>query len=89
MTETEHYPMQDEMSCGNSPVVCGAKTRTGTACKNLPMTGKKRCRMHGGASRSGKDHWNFKHGYWTKEEKQLRTQTMRMMRSYMNDLLAF
>ena len=29
---------------------CGAKTRSGRACKNHPVRGKKRCRMHGGAS---------------------------------------
>ena len=29
---------------------CGAKTRTGSPCKNHPVSGRKRCRMHGGAS---------------------------------------
>ena len=29
---------------------CGAKCRTGMPCKNLPVRGKKRCRMHGGMS---------------------------------------
>lgn len=80
MTETEHYPMQDEMSSFNALIACGAKTRSGTACRNIPMAGKKRCRMHGGASLSGKNHWNYKHGYWSKEEKQQRTQMMRFMK---------
>lgn len=29
---------------------CGAKTRAGTPCKQYPMHGKKRCRLHGGKS---------------------------------------
>lgn len=30
--------------------ICGAKTRSGAPCRNLAMRGKRRCRMHGGAS---------------------------------------
>jgi len=30
--------------------LCGAKTRDGDPCRNAPMTGQLRCRMHGGAS---------------------------------------
>jgi hypothetical protein len=29
---------------------CGAKTRAGTPCKHAPMEGKRRCKLHGGAS---------------------------------------
>nr|WP_073257124.1 HGGxSTG domain-containing protein [Shimia gijangensis] len=32
---------------------CGAKTRTGAACQSPAVSGKKRCRMHGGAKGSG------------------------------------
>lgn len=32
---------------------CGAKTRKGTPCTNVPVEGAKRCRMHGGGPRSG------------------------------------
>ena len=32
---------------------CGALTRSGNACENPAVTGKKRCRMHGGAAGSG------------------------------------
>ena len=38
--------------CHNSSVAfdtCGAKTRSGAPCRNLPMKNG-RCRMHGGAS---------------------------------------
>jgi len=49
---------------------CGAKTRSGKPCKNAPVTGKKRCRMHGGAAGSGAPKGNknaLKHGFWTAE----------------------
>ena len=32
---------------------CGAKTRSGNACRSPAVRGKKRCRMHGGALGSG------------------------------------
>jgi len=32
---------------------CGAKTRSGRPCLGLVVRGKRRCRMHGGAARSG------------------------------------
>jgi hypothetical protein len=32
---------------------CGARTRSGAPCKSAPVTGRRRCRMHGGADGSG------------------------------------
>ena len=32
---------------------CGAKTWSGAPCKSVPVTGRRRCRMHGGADGSG------------------------------------
>ena len=32
---------------------CGARTRSGGSCRNLPVGGRRRCRMHGGAHGSG------------------------------------
>ena len=32
---------------------CGAKTRSGDACRSPAVHGRKRCRMHGGAQGSG------------------------------------
>lgn len=46
---------------------CGAKTRSGLPCKNHPIEGKARCKLHGGLSLSGKRHWNWKHGNCTNE----------------------
>lgn len=41
---------------------CGAKTRSGTPCKRPPITGRTRCRLHGGATAFGMAHYNWKHG---------------------------
>jgi hypothetical protein len=49
---------------------CGARTRRGAACRAPAVSGKTRCRMHGGAKGSGapKDNKNaLKHGTYTKE----------------------
>ena len=50
---------------------CGAKTRSGAPCKSAPVTGRRRCRMHGGApgsgAPSGSRNGNYKHGRYTEE----------------------
>jgi len=51
---------------------CGAKTRQGTPCQAPAVTGKARCRMHGGAKGSGAPMGNenaLKHGLYTAESK--------------------
>jgi hypothetical protein len=48
---------------------CGAKTRQGTPCRAPAVAGKKRCRMHGGATGSGAPSNNqnaLKHGLYTR-----------------------
>src|SRR5258707_6581584 len=54
-----------------SQAACGAKTRSGAPCKSAPVTGRRRCRMHGGADGSGAPtggrHGNYKHGRYTAE----------------------
>ncbi len=45
---------------------CNAKTRSNTLCKRFPVASKTRCRLHGGLSLSGENHWNYKHGNCTK-----------------------
>jgi hypothetical protein len=48
---------------------CGAKTRSGRACRAPAMRGKRRCRMHGGAKKSGAPRGNrnaSKHGLFTR-----------------------
>jgi glucans biosynthesis protein len=49
---------------------CGAKTRHGTPCCAPAVSGKKRCRMHGGAAGSGapsNNHNALKHGLYTRQ----------------------
>ncbi|WP_244607694.1 MULTISPECIES: HGGxSTG domain-containing protein [Bradyrhizobium] len=49
---------------------CGARTRHGTACRAPAMQGKARCRMHGGARRSGAPKGNrnaLRHGMFTED----------------------
>ena len=51
---------------------CGAKTRRGTPCQAPAVSGKTRCRMHGGARGSGAPRGNrnaLKHGRYTAESK--------------------
>ena len=43
----EHNPMEEPTA---KPRRCGAKTRSGTPCAKYAVTGKRRCRLHGGAS---------------------------------------
>ena len=45
---------------------CNAKTRSGSPCKRSPTLFKTRCKLHGGLSPSGENHWNYKHGRCTK-----------------------
>jgi uncharacterized protein YjcR len=49
---------------------CGAKTRSGKPCMSPAVSGKTRCRMHGGAAGSGAPRGNknaVKHGRYTRE----------------------
>ncbi|CAN7259998.1 HGGxSTG domain-containing protein [Bradyrhizobium sp. LjRoot220] len=48
---------------------CGANTRAGGSCRAPALRGKRRCRMHGGAPKSGAPRRNRnarKHGQFTK-----------------------
>jgi hypothetical protein len=49
----------------------GARTRSGTPCRSPAVTGRRRCRMHGGAAGSGGPkgprNGNYKHGRYTAE----------------------
>jgi hypothetical protein len=48
-------------------MLCGAKLRGRDAhCQKHGMLNG-RCRLHGGLSPKGRDHWNFQHGHCTKE----------------------
>jgi hypothetical protein len=69
MTDNPMRPT--DTSAVSQPGRCGAKTRSGAPCKSAPVTGRRRCRMHGGAegsgAPSGSRNGNFKHGRYTAE----------------------
>ena len=67
---------------------CGAKTRTGHACRQAAVRGRRRCRMHGGAKGSGgpagERNGNFRRGLHTREAKTIR----RVMREKVREIKA-
>ena len=63
---------------------CGAKTRQGTACQAPAVSGKARCRMHGGAKGSGAPLGNrnaLRHGGYTREERAFRKHIRELLTS--------
>jgi len=62
---------------------CGAKTRSGKSCMSPAVSGKRRCRMHGGAPGSGAPRGNknaLKHGRYTREVIEERRQLRALLR---------
>ncbi len=62
---------------------CGARTRKGTPCQSPAVSGKARCRMHGGARGSGAPIGNtnaLKHGMYTKSALEERRALRRLIR---------
>lgn len=62
---------------------CGAKTRKATLCQAPAVSGKARCRMHGGAKGSGAPLENrnaFKHGDYTHETQEFQKHIRELMR---------
>ena len=63
---------------------CGAKTRSGKPCMSPAVSGKKRCRMHGGAPGSGAPQGNknaLKIGLFTREAIAERRKLRELIRS--------
>lgn len=68
---------------------CGARTRSGKPCASPAVSGKKRCRMHGGAYGSGAPRGNknaLKHGLYTREAIAQRRQLRELIRQSRNTL---
>lgn len=63
--ENERYPIPR--------IFCGAHTRIGGVCRQ-PAMKNGRCRLHGGESKSGKEHGRYRHGMRTKEMMEHRRQ---------------
>ena len=62
---------------------CGARTRTGRACRSPTVSDKQRCRMHGGAKGSGAPAGNrnaLKHGRYSSEILELRRRLAELVR---------
>jgi len=82
MVNSEFEPMHDAQAQVLEHM-CGAKTRSGGSCKNHPVTGKKRCRMHGGAKGSGGQQGNrnaMTHGLFTREARRHRLDIQELLR---------
>ena len=63
---------------------CGARTRNGTPCQAPAVSGKNRCRMHGGASGSGAPVGNqnaLKHGLYTAEARAFDAYIRRLLKT--------
>ena len=62
---------------------CGAKTRSGKPCLSPAVSGKARCRMHGGAAGSGAPRGNqnaLKYGQHTRDAVEERRQLREFLR---------
>ena len=85
-----HHPMNDP---AQTPIRCGAKTRSGAPCAKFPVEGKRRCGLHGGlstgpktpAGRAAISAANTKHGRYenwrqkSAEERHYQGEIKRMM----------
>ena len=63
---------------------CGARTRTGSTCRSPAVSGKQRCRMHGGARGSGAPAGNrnaLKHGRYSHEAIEFRRAMRALVRA--------
>ena len=79
---------RDLISMHQSPR-CAAKNRNGSSCKSPAVTGKPRCRMHGGAFGSGAPRGNknaIKNGYYTTDAKAYRKHLNAAMLQMRRDL---
>jgi len=71
---------------------CGAKTRTGTPCRSPAVSGKLRCRMHGGAAGSGAPRGNrnaYKNGRFNGEairDRRMLRELLRQSRALMHGI---
>jgi hypothetical protein len=62
-------------------VICNAKLRNKNVhCQKHALVGRNRCSLHGGLSPKGQDHWNWQHGWCTKESRQRSVETTDRLR---------
>ena len=61
-------PLLGKRADGFSHRQCTAHQKhTGERCKSYACRGKQVCRMHGGKSKRGREHWNYKNGLHSKD----------------------
>ncbi len=76
---------QRRVSSMNAAPRCLARTRRGSSCQCPATKGKSRCRIHGGARRSGAPkgdvNRSYKHGAWTLEAVDLCRQASRLLKA--------
>ena len=64
---------------------CQAKARSGKPCRSPAVSGRRVCRMHGGAKgtggRKGEANGMFRHGGWTQEAVDLRREASALLRA--------
>jgi hypothetical protein len=67
------FPSENQTPAGQNrgDGMCGAKTRNGSPCKRSPVTGRTRCKLHGGLSPCGAAHYRFRDGRRSKYLKHL------------------
>jgi hypothetical protein len=53
------------MPLSNGQRLCTAHKRDGTVCSQVAITGRTKCKMHGGKSLGGSAHPNYKHGRYS------------------------
>jgi exodeoxyribonuclease III len=66
---------------------CGARTRVGAPCQCPTITGRKRCRLHGGLSAGaprGQKNGNFRNGDWTADAIEERRWLRSLVRTFAN-----
>jgi hypothetical protein len=65
--------------------LCGAKTRASGECQRSAVHGRRRCRLHGGASPGaphGTQNGNYTDGTWTKEALEERRWLRSLVRAF-------
>ena len=64
-------PLLGKRADGFSLHQCTAhRKRSGVRCKSYACRGKQVCRMHGGTSKRGAQHWNYRTGLHSKDVKE-------------------
>jgi hypothetical protein len=82
-------PTQPDPSRMNRAPRCHARTRCGMPCRQPAVSGKARCRMHGGAESSGGqpgNHNALKHGRYTAEAIARRREVAALLRACRDQL---